>query len=203
MDKTLLREFMLQLNKLEEEEYLLSTVAYGTAPTLKGIKPSSLVSFSTRGRNLYQLWEKYKMKVSFELGLSYFELKKTKKQQLVLFYNSEILQEYIAHQKNRSFLSSMGYEAAMTLEQSLELLKVRFECLCPHEIGVFLGIPVEDILGFIHHKGEKCLFCSYWKVYHEPERARKLFQHYDKAKTSVINSIMNLYPAPKVLEAVG
>lgn len=52
MDKALLQVFITQLNKLDGKEYLLSTIAYWTAPTLKGMKPSSLMSFSTKGRNL-------------------------------------------------------------------------------------------------------------------------------------------------------
>ena len=88
MDKSLLREFFIQLNKLEEREYFLSMVAYGTAPTQKGMKPSSLMSFSKKGRNLFQLWEKYKYEVGAVLNLDFFILKETSDHRLILFYNS-------------------------------------------------------------------------------------------------------------------
>lgn len=40
----------------------------------------------------------------------------------------------------------------------------RFEAF-PHEIGLFLSYPPEDVRGFIEHKGHesKCEGC--WKVY--------------------------------------
>lgn len=191
MDKSLVREFILHINRFDEKEYLLSTIAYGTAPTLKGLKPASLLSFSIKGRNLYRLWGKHKQDACKELGLRFFELKETEDRILVLFYHFEQLEKHISDKKNRLFLKSMGYNGSLPLEQSLQALKNRFEYICPHEIGVFLGIPVEDVCGFIRHKGGKCLFCSYWKVYHEPERALALFQGYDRAKTSVIYSIVN------------
>ncbi len=193
MDKALLKEFFSKINGLEGREYLLSTIAFGAAPTLKGVKPSSLVSFSARGRNLTQLWEKHQADVCRILGLSFFELKEGRDHRLVLFYNPEMLQNTIYNPENREFLNRMGYKGSMNLYQSLRLLKRRFEDMCPHEIGVFLGIPVEDVLGFITHKGEKCLFCSYWKVYHEPERARSLFKCYDRARMGVIDWLMELH----------
>ena len=191
MDKTLLREFFVRLNKLDEKEYFLSSIAYWTAPTKKGVKPSSLMSFSTKGRNLYRLWEKYKHILHENLNLDYFVLKETPDCRLILFYNRVMLEKHIFSKKSREFLASMGYDESMTLEQSLNFLSMRFENMCPHEIGVFLGIPLKDVLGFIEHKGDKYLFCRYWKVYHNPKRAISMFQRYDMAKTNVIYSLFN------------
>lgn len=190
LDKSLLRKFIIRLNGLEEKEYILSTIAYGTAPTQKGMKPSSLMSFSTKGKNLYQLWEKYKYEICMDLSLDFFVLKETADYRLIMFYNSQLLKKHLCSRKNKEFLKGLGYKASMTFDQSLWLLKKRFERICPHEIGVFLGIPVEDVLGFIKYNGDQCLFCSYWKVYHNPESARTLFQCYDRAKINVINSII-------------
>lgn len=191
MDKTLLRAFFSKLGKLEGKEHLFSTIAYGVAPTLKGLKPSSLISFSAKGKNLYHLWEKYKQDICSSLEVSFFEIKKTKNQQLVLFYNADMLEKLIFSRENMRFLKEMGYGNCKTLEHALQLLKVRFESMCPHEIGIFLGIPLADVCGFIRHKGEKCLLCSYWKVYSDPEGARTLFQGFDRARISVVHSILS------------
>ena len=50
----------------------------------------------------------------------------------------------------------------------------------PHEIGLFLGYPVEDVKGFINNKAAraKCVGC--WKVYGDEEKARRLFNQYRK-----------------------
>lgn len=49
----------------------------------------------------------------------------------------------------------------------------------PHEIGLFLGYPPEDVDGFIHRKSEaKC--AGHWKVYGDVEKAKNRFALYKK-----------------------
>jgi hypothetical protein len=50
----------------------------------------------------------------------------------------------------------------------------------PHEIGLFLGYPPEDVCGFIENRacGCKCVGC--WKVYGDETAARKKFDQYKK-----------------------
>ena len=35
----------------------------------------------------------------------------------------------------------------------------------PHEMGLLLGYPVEDVTGFMVHGGKNSLYSGYWKVY--------------------------------------
>ena len=56
-------------------------------------------------------------------------------------------------------------------------------CECdefPHEIGLFLGYPPEDVRGFIEEGAAKCKCTGCWKVYGDVERAQKLFAAYKK-----------------------
>ena len=48
----------------------------------------------------------------------------------------------------------------------------------PHEIGLFLGYPLEDVKGFIDNKGTNYKCAGYWKVYSNEEQARQLFQKF-------------------------
>ena len=50
----------------------------------------------------------------------------------------------------------------------------------PHEVGLFLSYPPEDVKGFIDHRacGFKC--AGLWKVYGDEEKARTLFAKYRK-----------------------
>ena len=48
----------------------------------------------------------------------------------------------------------------------------------PHEIGVFLGYPLDDVKGFIRHKGRDYTFCGCWKCYGDPQAARRRFERY-------------------------
>ena len=50
----------------------------------------------------------------------------------------------------------------------------------PHEIGLFLGYPCEDVKGFIENKASsaKCVGC--WKVYGDADKAQKQFELFKK-----------------------
>ena len=52
----------------------------------------------------------------------------------------------------------------------------------PHEVGLFLSYPPEDVKGFLEHRPCKCVGC--WKVYENEEAAKKTFAKY-KACTRV------------------
>lgn len=189
MNQELLRRYADILNSLDDREYLLARIAYEIAPTLAGIKPSSLLAFGRYPRDLYSLWEEVKEAVSSALNIRFFELKKTDGHILVLFYKRDMLGRVLADDANREFLHGLGYPAGLKPEQALRLLHARFAGMFPHEIGLLLGIPREDVIAFIDNGGTGCLFCGYWKVYHNPRRANSLFQAYDRAKIRVMRSL--------------
>ena len=49
------------------------------------------------------------------------------------------------------------------------------ESAFPHEIGLFLGYPLEDVKGFIQNKGQGYACCGLWKSYGDPRAARRYF----------------------------
>ena len=50
----------------------------------------------------------------------------------------------------------------------------------PHEVGLFLSYPPEDVLGFILNKAchHKCIGC--WKVYGDEQTAKSIFRKYEE-----------------------
>ncbi|MDR3591974.1 MAG: DUF3793 family protein [Negativicutes bacterium] len=192
MNTGLLRRFNDILPSLEDRDYLLAKVACEVAPTLMGLKPATLMSFGAHGRNLRQLWGKFKPEAEAVLQLQYFEMKNSEKHTLVLFYRHDLLESMLDCSETRALLRRMGYESAVTAAQILPLLQAKFEQVFPHEVGLLLGIPAKDVTGFIDNKGADCLLCGYWKVYHEPRQASNLFQLYDRAKSKVMQRICRL-----------
>lgn len=191
MDRLLQLQFIEAINQLEGKEYLTSVIAFAGAPTVKGKKPASLLAFNNRGKNHLALWLRYGQEICRELDLQYFGLKNGDGNVLVLFYRKEMLEWHVNNKLSLRFLEKMGYSKAITLEQKLQMLKERFQNYCPHEVGVFLGIPVEDVIGFIMHKGKGYLMCRYWKVYRNPKRAELLFRDYDRARSSVASAVLH------------
>lgn len=76
------------------------------------------------------------------------------------------------------------------------------KCHCfPHEIGLFLGYPLEDVKGFIANGGQNCKSCGYWKVYGDVETAEKHFECFRKCFTVMSNLFERGYSLPML--AVG
>lgn len=78
----------------------------------------------------------------------------------------------------------------MKLRQRYEDYAVRREAF-PHELGVVLEYPVEDVEGFIDNQGKNCLTERYWKVYHNKAHAEQVFQLYDQVKETAMKEIVS------------
>lgn len=185
----LLRDFMATLTTFTDREYLMAKIELEVAPILAGLKPSAVMTFRKDSRNSYQKWETYKEVCCASLTLNYYEMRKTEHYVLVLLYDPALLTAVVTDAENKQFLRNMGYQEGLSLPQVLQILKERFAHACPHEVGLFLGISKEDVHGFIQNEGGCCLFCGYWKVYHKPQDAYKLFCQYDLARHKVMQRI--------------
>jgi hypothetical protein len=88
----------------------------------------------------------------------------------------------------RRTLVGMGYPPRHSLSVFLVHLRNRFEChKCPHEVGLFLGYPLDDVLGFIRHGGRGYKLCGVWKVYGNVERAKNRFRQYELCRETMEN----------------
>lgn len=82
----------------------------------------------------------------------------------------------LSDEESLCFLNRCGYRRGTT-EFLLEQLSERL-CLeqnYPHEIGLFLGYPLSDVIGFIENKGWNYTCCGCWKSYGDPEKAKAYF----------------------------
>lgn len=133
------------------------------APTLVGIKAASM--FSIDNNSIYDL-DYFALKLK-QKGLKFEIISYINNRVLVYVYQDSLLNDILFDQSNRSFLSNYGYEYE-TMEDALKILKGRMQRNeFPHEIGIFLDYPLDDVLGFINQNSE-CLYCGYWKVYKNP-----------------------------------
>ena len=80
----------------------------------------------------------------------------------------------------RNCSAGRGYPAP-DAERCLRCLAGRLgEGGFPHEIGLFLGYPLQDVLGFIENRGQGSKLVGTWKVYGDEEAARRTFARYKK-----------------------
>lgn len=190
MDNNILSEYLGKIEELGDKDYLLAVAAYHAAPTIERVKPASVVTFSNNRRNLYYLWKKYKQYFLNYYGLDFHELKSDSGKAVVLFYDRNLLKDILIDRETMYYLMDFGYSVHMTLEEILDFLKGRFVHTFPHEIGIFLGFPLEDVKQFIEYPDKSALLYGYWKVFTNVEYAKFKFRLYDRAKLKVMKNIL-------------
>lgn len=172
----------------DRKKKLQFQIIFQCAPLLKGMKKASLVAVDEEC--LEQLRELfcYTGILCRVLGLS-------KGKVLVLCFREEELEAYINRPEIRRFLAAYGYGGGR-ISDCLDRLSRRMESYMdqvgefPHEIGVFLDYPLEDVRGFIGSGGKNCFLSGYWKVYDDPAKAQLMFWVYDRAKSSAVNEFL-------------
>ena len=129
------------------------------------------------------------------MNISYYMLSESDGKCLVLFYRPEELEAHLRGPEISSLIREYGY-CSRDLSKTLRRLTLRVrECMkngmgFPHEIGAFLGYPVNDVRGFIQNEGKGCLMTGYWKVYENLAGAKMIFNKYDRAKDSAVNEFL-------------
>lgn len=99
---------------------------------------------------------------------------------LIYMYRPERLEKDLKDSRAEAILKKEHYPEGRPECRLKELsTRLRSSENFPHEIGLFLGYPPEDVEGFIlnHAKGYKCIGC--WKVYGDEQAARKKFEAFN------------------------
>ena len=164
-------------------------LALHCSPALFGIKSSNLINCNLKDypnleEDILNLNNEFKDKIGFNI------LSKENDHILLLVYKIKKLQETIFDSKNHQYLINNGYPNNYNLDDYLNCLKRRVIINnFPHEIGVFLGYDLNDIIDF--SKGnKKPIHVGYWSVYSNIEEKIKLFNKFTKCREVVTNLVM-------------
>ena len=175
-------DLMLSLNRQELE----IQIALQCAPLLTGRKISNLLTVDRSFR-------------SAVLGL--FRSDRI----TFLLYVREKLEAYLRTEKVKKLMLEFGCSGC-TLSKILYSVSGRYREHMegngdfPHEIGLLLGYPPEDVIGFIENRGQNPLYIGYWKVYSNLEECRKVFAGYDQAREKVIHMVSSGMTVKNIME---
>ena len=142
------------------EEMLVSYCS----PTLSGLKTGSLFSCPCDSKKkMSGEISNFNQKLS-KKGIRILPVRISGRRALIYVYRPEKLKQDFFDEKVQTILAH----------------KLRKDSEFPHEIGLFLGYPAEDVKGFIENKAasSKCSGC--WKVYGDEQTAMNLFEEYRK-----------------------
>ncbi len=154
------------------------------APTLAGIKTANLFTCDYHSKTQVREDIRRINRVLVKKGIKVLPVRYSNHRVLIYVYRPSFLEKDLCDKDTVNMLSGMGYKVG-NVHACIDCLRKKLNEFTdnkhfPHEIGLFLGYPPEDVKGFIDNKGEcsKCVGC--WKVYGDEKKACDTFAKYKK-----------------------
>lgn len=168
------------------------------SPAIFGLKASNLISVSLDKcpnieNEIIKLNEMFNNRISFRI------LSKTNSSILVLVYKEAKLCRTIFNESNYEYLLNYSYPIEKNLDKYLIHLEKRLaNSEFPHEIGVFLGYSLDDIMEY-QNGNKNCLYVGYWKVFKDKEKKLKIFNQFTKCKNTVLSLVNKGYNLESII----
>lgn len=169
------------------QDKLETQIAIQCAPLLTGRKISNLLTVSAGKRNEV-------MRIFRNTAISCYVLYTSGEKTTFLLYRREKLERYLGLPDTESLMAYFGY-SHQELGRILRNVAGKYMAHMeghrgfPHEIGLLLGYPPGDVMGFIENNGKNCLCSGYWKVYSNMTECKRIFRGYSYARERVIHMV--------------
>lgn len=149
------------------------------APTLAGLKTGSVFSVGYESAEGLRSQLRDVNRRLRPKGLRALPLRMNGKRALIYVFRPGKLAGDLAGGEAGEILERCGYCSGNCAECIARLGKrLRESGDFPHEIGLFLGYPAEDVRGFMENEPPK--FSGEWKVYGDVDAARETFARHKK-----------------------
>lgn len=184
------------LNKCNKKEKLAFSLANTCAPVIKGLTISNTLTVK---QGEFKVIESMLTNTPLKCFLLY-----AGKNEIVLITRINKLEDHLKNKEVFDYLLEFGYEEN-SIDYVVERLYSRFVDFYsnkqefPHELGLILSYPIDDIKGFIENNGKKELACKYWKVYSNLDESLKKFKEFDKAIDTCLYQIVNGYKLDEII----
>lgn len=157
------------------EKYLIKHCS----PTLASIKTGNLFTIPYSDvENLNGLVTKWDNILKVK-GVSLAILRHREGRALIYVYRRNKLSDDLQKSGVQAFLKYCGYSYTEVDYAVGNLSNRLYENEnFPHEIGLFLGYPLCDVVGFILNEGKNCKCTGFWKVYSNQCEAEKVFEKF-------------------------
>ena len=174
-------------------------LAFHCAPVLLGEKTGNL--FSIRKACFERMRNRYReigVRLA-PLGINLELLLKRRETVLLYVYRPELLDADMRRPEAQKLLFPLRYRRGHLIQRlRARLAEEKF----PHEIGLFLGYPPNEVVEFIKNHGENSKYCGCWKVYGDVESAKRCFARYDQCRALLCDCVERGQEIEEVIRSV-
>ncbi|MCR4955634.1 MAG: DUF3793 family protein [Lachnospiraceae bacterium] len=158
------------------EEYVIQYCS----PTMAGIKTGSLFTCPIESKEqMAQCMAALNAKL-LPKGIVIMPVKYMKKRVLIYMYRRNALVKDLQNPIAREILKSLDYPVDDISQCITKLvLRINTEEEFPHEVGLFLSYPPEDVKAFIDNHAQNAKLVGTWKVYYNEDQAKRTFLQFE------------------------
>ncbi|SCH89733.1 DUF3793 family protein [Romboutsia sp. Marseille-P6047] len=110
----------------------------------------------------------------------------------VLFINKKSMSRVFTNKKCINFLKFLGYPSDYDMETYINVLINKLHSPnFPNEIGIFLGYPLKDVLGFMGYGKNELYTTRVWKIYGDPSISYEVCNSFLKDRAIMKEMINN------------
>ena len=173
------------------------------SPTMAGLKTGNIFTCAVYDQEeLHDDLRKLNRMLSPK-GLRILPLRYFDNKAVIYLYRPKRLEQDLEASLAREILARCGYSGGDANSMLVQLMRrFRTERDFPHEIGLFLGYPPEDVKGFIDNNAENCKCVGAWKVYGNPEEAQEMFERFRKCTKAYSEQLLKGRSVERLIVAV-
>lgn len=121
-------------------------------------------------------------------GLAHQVMRRTAVSTTVIFYHTGAVRDSLKQVSPCILNCELGYARGLQPDEFLSEVARRWQGRSdiPHEIGLALGYPVKDVLGFMGLLPLDCSGCCGWRVYGDPAESLALSRAFAEANRQAI-----------------
>ena len=144
-------------------------------PVILGSKPAEILNLSSKDMNKESKLNDIKSFFSNCSKLTYNVINISDGGIRIIFINKISLSNVLNNKKCLNFLKFIGYPSEYNIDNYINILINKLNSKdFPHEIGIFLGYPLKDVVGFMGYGNYKFCKTRYWRVYGDESISDKI-----------------------------
>lgn len=167
-------------------EFEKKLVQYAS-PTLTKLKTGNLFNIDSSFEQLDECIDYYNELLN-KKGI-FIDLITVENRTMIYIYQKEKLMNLFNNNKIKNLFKRYNYSCTSPESLIFDLQKRMSKDNFPHEIGIFLGYPLTDVISFI--EGKKHLYIGYWKVYSHVNNCKGTFIKYNKCTNEMVKRFIS------------
>lgn len=189
-------------------ECFAAYLALEAAEVVEGEKPGNLVNLVNRtracGLNPYRLWKEHGASLLAGSGLQGIAMVDRGNSLLLYLYREDLLARLLEKKGVSIILRKQGYDPTTSPQKILQQLGQRILGHdFPHEIGIFLGYPLKDVLAFMGHIRLAFSCQGPWRIYGNPRASLELADRFRECRSRMADRLCATANPVSCLKAVN